>query len=117
MATANQNILPAGYTIPLNYEWALPFRFQRIVEMISGRQKAGEKLSVIDFERMQQDVTAVPTRRFQAVLRQWLTEASPKNAAVVRKLVNWNAALTIDSAEAAIYEVWISKLPQAVFVL
>ena len=26
IATANHNILPAGYKIPIGYEWALPFR-------------------------------------------------------------------------------------------
>ncbi len=115
IATANHNILPAGYSIPLNYEWAVPFRFQRIVEMLTGRQQAGEKMSVSDFERMQQDVTSIPARRFQAVLRRWLAESSPDNAAVVKKMVDWNGGLAADSAEAAIYEVWIASLPKAVF--
>src|SRR6266478_3437510 len=108
IATANHNILPNGYSIPLGYEWALPFRHQRIVEMLSTHQK----FSVADFERMQQDVVAIPARRFQAVLRRWST---PENPSVVKKVLEWNAAVTADSAAAAIYEVWISKLPQAVF--
>ncbi len=108
IATANHNILPAGYSIPLGYEWTQPFRFQRIVEMLSTHEKFG----VADFERMQQDVVSIPARRFQAVLRRWTT---PENPAVVRKLMEWNAAVTADSAAAAIYEVWISKLPEAVF--
>ena len=108
IATANHNILPPGYSIPLGYEWTQPFRFHRIVEMLS----AHEKFSVADFERMQQDVVSIPARRFQAVLRSWFT---PDNPAVVRKLLEWNAAVTADSSAAAIYEVWISKLPEAVF--
>ena len=108
IATANHNILPAGYSIPLGYEWAPPFRFQRIVEMLSTH----DKFSIADFERMQQDVVSIPARRFQAVLRRWTT---PENPSVVKKLIQWNAAVTADSAAAAIYEVWISKLPNAVF--
>jgi penicillin G amidase len=108
IATANHNILPPGYTIPLGYEWAPPFRHQRIVEMLSTHQK----FSVADFERMQQDVVAIPARRFQAVLRRWST---PENPSVVKKVLEWNAAVTADSAAAAIYEVWIGKLPEAVF--
>src|SRR5690349_22675571 len=34
--SANHNILPPGYTIPLGYEWALPFRYLRIREMLTG---------------------------------------------------------------------------------
>ena len=108
IATANHNVLPPGYSIPLGYEWAPPFRFQRIVEMLSTH----EKFSVADFERMQQDVVSIPARRFQAVLRRWTT---PENPSVVKKLLEWNAAVTADSAAAAIYEVWIGKLPNAVF--
>jgi penicillin G amidase len=108
IATANHNILPPGYSIPLGYEWAPPFRFQRIVEMLSTH----EKFSVADFERMQQDVVSIPARRFQAVLRRWTT---PENPSVVQKVLEWNAAVTADSAVAAIYEVWIGKLPNAVF--
>ena len=29
IATANHNILPPGYNVPLGYEWALPFRFEQ----------------------------------------------------------------------------------------
>jgi Protein related to penicillin acylase len=64
---------------------------------------------------MQQDVVAIPARRFQAVLKRWLPAATPEQAAVIRKLIGWNAAVTADSAPAAIYEVWIGKLPKAVF--
>jgi penicillin amidase len=108
IATANHNILPPGYSIPLGYEWAPPFRFQRIVEMLSTHEKFG----VADFERMQQDVVSIPARRFEAVLRRWTT---PENPSAVRKLLEWNAAVTADSAAAAIFEVWIGKLPNAVF--
>jgi penicillin amidase len=30
IATANHNILPAGYPHPLSYEWAAPYRFRRL---------------------------------------------------------------------------------------
>jgi penicillin amidase len=51
IATANHNILPSGYKVPLGYEWALPFRYLRIREMLTG---AGN--SAYRFERMQRDV-------------------------------------------------------------
>ncbi len=48
IATANHNILPSGYSVPLGYEWAPPFRFRRIEEMLA----KGGKFSVSDFTRM-----------------------------------------------------------------
>ena len=39
IATANHNILPPGYTIPLGYEWAPPFRYLRIREMLAGARE------------------------------------------------------------------------------
>jgi penicillin amidase len=63
VATANQNILPPGYRHVLGYEWANRFRFQRVEELL----RTQSKFTVADFERMQQDVTSVPARRFQQV--------------------------------------------------
>jgi len=109
IATANHNILPPGYKIPLGYEWALPFRFQRIKELLT----SAKKFTTADFERMQNDVTSLPAKRFQAILRRW--QAPDKLAQVVKQLCSWDAALRSGSAEAAIYEVWIAKLPTAIF--
>jgi penicillin G amidase len=109
VATANHNILPPGYSVPLGYEWALPFRFLRIKEMLSG----GRKFTVSDFERMQQDVTSLPARRFQGILRKWDPPAAVKD--VVTQVSAWNAVLSADSATAAIYEAWITALSRAVF--
>ena len=36
IATANHNILPEGYKQQLSHEWAAPFRYKRIVEMLAG---------------------------------------------------------------------------------
>ncbi len=109
VATANHNILPPGYRIPLGYEWALPFRFMRIREMLS----TGTKFSVADFERMQQDVMSLPARRFQAVLRKWT--APPALAGTVREVLAWDARVTRDSRAALVYEEWTSHLPEAIF--
>jgi penicillin amidase len=108
IATANHNILPPGYQIPLSYEWALPFRYERIREVLT----QGKKFSIADFERLQNDVTSVPARRFQAVLRKW---QPAKHQDVVQSLLRWNGALTVDSVPAAIYSVWMARLPGAVF--
>jgi penicillin amidase len=109
IATANHNILPRGYSVPLGYEWALPFRYQRIRDLLS----TGTKFSVADFERMQQDVTSLPVRRFQAVVRKWTPP--PAMAATVREVLDWDARMTRDSRPALVYEEWSSHLAEAIF--
>jgi len=110
IATANNNIVPEGYSVPLGYDaWALPFRVDRIRQMLT----AGKKFDISDFESMQQDVTSLPARRFQAVLRKWTPEGS-QSAALVRRLIAWNAVLSVDSPDALLYEVWLSNLQTAV---
>ena len=99
IATANHNILPKGYPHQLSYEWAVPARHDRIVEMLSTRRK----FSVREFEQMQQDVTSITARRFVRLL----PPGSP--------LSGWNGELRVDSSQALLYEAWASKLPDAVF--
>ena len=84
IATANHNILPPGYRIPLGFDtWALPWRIDRIREMLG----AGRKFDIEDFERMQQDVTSLPARRFQEALRRWHPEPGSRAAEIVQELV------------------------------
>ena len=111
VATANNNLLPSGYKEAISYEWALPFRYLRIEQLLSGRKEWDRT----DFEKIQQDVLSLPARRFQSILRNWaLPDGSPYKA-VVAKLLDWDAQLRIDSEEALIFEIWMSKLPAAVF--
>jgi penicillin amidase len=111
MATANHKILPPGYRTPVGYEWALPFRFHRIEEMLGVKKK----FSIEDFERMQQDVFSLPARQFQAVLRKWAPEAGSREAKAVDLVLRWDATLSTGSAAALIYEYWMAQLPRAVF--
>jgi penicillin G amidase len=110
IATANHNILPQGYKIPLGYEWALPFRFHRIEEMLAAKKK----YSVEDFERMQQDVVSLPARRFQAVLRRANAHFTGRAAKAAELVSRWDANVSADSPAALIYEYWISRLPRTV---
>jgi penicillin G amidase len=111
IATANHNVLPPDYRTPVGYEWALPYRYERILELISG----GKKFSIADFQRFQQDIVSIPARRFQAVLRKWNPPAGSEAGEIREQLLRWDAAMTADSVPAAIYAVWISELPAELF--
>jgi penicillin amidase len=55
IATANHNILPPGYERPLGYEFAAPYRFARILEVLERGRRRQERFTVADFERLQHD--------------------------------------------------------------
>ena len=105
IATANHKIIPDGYKHEINFEWSAPFRFQRIEEVL---QKGG-KFTIEDFERLQHDEMSLPARELVPLL------AGLKiDDLVVREardlLLHWDRVLSKDSAAAALYEVWLSKL-------
>ena len=111
IVTANNNILPPGYSHPLNYYWAPPARHNRIIEMLKGQKK----FSIADFERMQQDVGSLPARRFVAIVRTWKPKAESEGAKILPAFVQWNGDMAMDSKEALLYEEWTHHLQPLLF--
>ena len=111
IATANHNILPAGYTKQLGYEWANPIRYQRIDEVL---RRPGVKYTVADFERLQHDETSLPARQLIGVLKGARID-EPELQPYLRLLREWDGVLGRDSGAAALFEIWLTKLPEAVF--
>jgi penicillin amidase len=111
IATANHNILPPGYTKELGYEWSTPFRFERIVEALT---VPGTKFTVDSFQRLQQDVVSLPARRLIRLLAN-AQGGSPELRPWAERLTHWDGAVGRDSSPAALYEIWLAKLPEAVF--
>ena len=112
LATANHNILPPGYPHELGYEWAPPHRYQRILEFL--RAPRGSKLTVADFQALQQDVTSLPARRLVRLLAA-AQGGSDELRPWVDRLVRWDKKIGRDSAEAAVYELWQGELRTAIF--
>jgi len=111
IATANHNILPPGYMHELSYEWASPIRFRRISEVLGS---AKGKFNVADFERLQHDEVSLPARELTAVLRE-AKGVKPELRPFVETLTSWDCSLGKDSAAAALFEIWLTKLTPAVF--
>jgi penicillin amidase len=114
LATANHNILPPGYQHELGYDWGPPFRFERIVEVLS---QPGRRFTAEDFQRLQHDEVARPARAFVDLL----VQAHAANAADadlrpwIERLARWDRVVSKDSGEAALYVLWMDKLPAAAF--
>jgi penicillin amidase len=112
ITTSNQNILPPGYTTPLNYDWAEPFRHDRLVEVL--RDSSGFTRG--DFERLQHDELALPARSLVPLLlaagRNDPAVAGRGHGYVVAldSLGRWDYVMRQEQAAPLIYEAWLRAL-------
>ncbi|HVE79720.1 MAG TPA: penicillin acylase family protein, partial [Gemmatimonadaceae bacterium] len=109
IATANHNILPPGYPRPLNYDWAEPYRAERIAEVL----RRGGGFTRADFERLQHDELSLPARTLVPPL---LAAAKRRGVATpeVAALGRWDHVMRRDEAAPAVFAVWLSHLARRV---
>ncbi|MFC0542484.1 penicillin acylase family protein [Kutzneria chonburiensis] len=94
VVTANQMNLPPGYQDKgLGYEWGDAVRYQRITDVLS----ANAKSTVADSTLLQTDQTSLYAQRIVALLH---------DLAVPEMIKQWDGVVGVDSAPAALYEVW-----------
>ena len=113
-ATANEMNLPAAYPYKerrLGFEWANGSRATRIAEVLNPL----EKISLEHSMELQNDVTSVPARRLVRLLSP-LRSDDEKAAAALELLRGWDAVEHADSAQAALFEVWVSRYLGSAFV-
>lgn len=106
IATANHNIVPPGFRYDLAFDWSAPYRIDRIQEVLND----GQRFSVKDFEKLQQDVKSVAARDVIAILR---SAAVPQNAEAARAhaaLLAWDGVLDKNSSGAALYSLFFRGL-------
>lgn len=102
IATANHKILPPGYRHLLGFEWAAPFRFRRIDQVL----KSGKKFTIEDFQRLQHDETSLEAQELIGLLK-----SAPPGGGEARAMIEkWDGVLSKDSAAAALYEIWVRRL-------
>ncbi|WP_394849529.1 penicillin acylase family protein [Pendulispora brunnea] len=100
IATANQMNLPPDYPYrekKIGFEWVNPARYQRIREVLS----ASPRISIEDSIRLQSDQLSRPALRIIALLPR-----SPRSSAASAMLHAWDGVESVDSAPAALFEVW-----------
>lgn len=103
-ASANEMNLPADYDYgkyKLGFEWSLPFRSQRISEVLNSRKKVGIKDSL----RLQTDYLSIPGRRITSLLDH-LESTDRKVNTALKMLQKWDGHLDADSSAGALFEVW-----------
>lgn len=104
--TANNNILPQGYSHQLAYYWASPERYERILQLLAEKPK----LSVPDFMRFQNDTVSLIAQDFVKLLSTWTPEEGTEAATLKDEFSRWDYDLTTDSKLACIFEVWSGRL-------
>ena len=110
IATANHNIMPPGYRHQLNYEWATPYRANRIKEVLKTRTDWSRG----DFEKLQHDEFSIPASRLVPVLVAAAKRRSVTTPALT-SMARWGYTVTKDGAEPLIYNAWIRALGPAIY--
>ncbi|MFB3117692.1 MAG: penicillin acylase family protein [Myxococcota bacterium] len=101
IATANQMNLPKGYPHALGFEWILPYRYDRIREVLGPERL----LTFDDMVELQSDTHSVAARRVRALL-DGIRSGDPGVERALGLLRAWDGSIRADSAAAALYEVW-----------
>jgi penicillin amidase len=104
IASANHNILPAGYKHPIAYDWAPGYRFARVKQ----RLEAKEKLNLDDFKSIQHDVTSLPGQSLVRLAGR-LVETDELRP-YIKLLKGWDGVLSAESKAGPLYAFWFKEL-------
>lgn len=106
-STSNEMNLPAEYPYQerkLGFEWGNVSRHVRIDSVL----KSLPKVTMEDSMKLQNDITSIPARRLVLLLDPLRTDDAKLQAAL-NLFRGWDGVERLDSPQAALYEVWVSK--------
>ncbi|MGK7894454.1 MAG: penicillin acylase family protein [Xenococcus sp. (in: cyanobacteria)] len=121
IVTANNRIASDEYPYQLGFEWAEPYRAERIEDLLLSK----EKLSLEDMQAIQLDQVSLLFRDFKPILAnikpilEDLDLNLPHNRKALKwlnRLLRWDGNLTTESRQATVFETWyneLTKLPAA----
>lgn len=110
IVTANHKITPPGYPAHLTSEWFLPYRAQRIAELIGSQPKH----TPASFKRIQADVVSLAARDLLAAL----ANVQPQSAAArvaLERLRAWDGSMAVDAPEPVLLHAWLRRLRSRIF--
>lgn len=110
LATANHNIIPQGYKHQIGYEFAPPYRFQRIRERLTSQ----EKWTLEDFRAIQHDDTSIPGLTLAKLLKE-VDLKDEKLQPYAKWLTEWDGRLSADSQAGPLYALWLRELQQGFY--
>jgi penicillin amidase len=104
VVTANNRIVGDGFPIPIRADYELPYRAQRIWEMV--RRDSGATAAVV--AREQVDVVNVFLRRIEPIAERAARAAG--HADVADRIARWDGAMTPDRTEPTLLWEWYREL-------
>jgi penicillin amidase len=108
IVTANNAVIGAGYPYLISTDWDYGFRANRIVNMI---EKAPGSIDIAYIQKMQGDNYDSNAATLVPILAQLDFQAGTPNQAVAQDLLkNWDYQARMDSAPAAVFEVFWKNL-------
>jgi penicillin amidase len=110
IATANHNIIPEGYRHQIGYEFAAPYRFERVKHNL----EAKPKLDLVDFQAIQHDNVSIPGQKLAKLLA-GTKFSDPTVERYAQILRGWDGKLSKDSQAGPIYALWLPALQEAVY--
>lgn len=102
IATANHNILPPGYRIPLSYEWASRYRIDRVRDVLSQNRR----FSVEDFKQLQHDDYSKLAEVLVPPLLSAAQRLKKNEQAEFKDLASWDYRMSRDSRAALVFNAW-----------
>ena len=107
--TSNNDVVPKivpGYDLPLGFEYSQPFRYNRVLEVL----KSKKPFTLADMQALQQDTLSLPARILVPLILE-LKVYKPEVVRAQRIFTGWDFSLRKESAAAALFEAFQSKLP------
>ena len=110
IVTANQKIVPDGYRHYLTSEWVLPYRAERIKQLL----EATPKHTLRSFAEIQADTVSLQVRQILPLLLKAKTTAAEAQQ-VLRQLGQWDANMAVGAAEPLIVSAWLRELGRLIY--
>ena len=101
VATANNKVVPDDYAYHLAYEWAAPYRAQRITQLLN----ADEDVDCDDMCGIQAQTYSLPAEALRPYLLA-IEPADDRQAGALAQLEAWDLYSEADRTGASIYQVW-----------
>ncbi len=111
VATANQRITAPGYSHYLTQDWALPYRYERIAQLI----EATEKHDAQTMQAIHSDVTSLATRRLMPYLLQ-AQATHPLAAAAQAQLKEFDGVMDAQRAAPLVFAAWTDELARGLII-
>ncbi len=106
IVNANNKNHPDDYPYIIANNWSVPYRHDRISQVIESYIESGRKISVQDFVDLQGDFKDLLAQEALAFF-QGITPITSQQEEILNQLKQWDGELTEDSTEGSIFPIWL----------